>query len=127
MNLNELKDAVKTEPIKKQIEFENLFDVVVSVAQKGQVPTLKMLKQVYEAYQVQNEKIAEGFFDILKNSLIRENGDIPTTVYLSSSATRLVEDCYFNMINNTNASQQIVKKFASGKSPDDQPTIISRI
>ena len=115
MDIKELKDKVKAEPIKKAVEFDDLYDVVIEFAGKGQVGTLKMLKQVYDAYKEQNSTIAEGFSDILKRSLIRENGDIPTSIYIPGSATKVIEDCYHQMIANKSASQQIMDRYTGPK------------
>ena len=118
MELKELKEAVKKDPIKKAVNFEQLYDVVVEVAAKGQVATLKMLKQVYEAYEEQNPKIADEFFDILKNSLARENGDISAYVHIPAAGKRIIEDCYFGMIGNKNESQKIMDRYTK-KTLDD--------
>ena len=119
MDTKELKNKVKENPIKKSIEFDALFDVVAAVAQKGDLATLKMLKQVHDAYEEQNPEIAEAFFDVLKNSLIRETGDIPTSVHIPSKAKGIVEDCFYDMLKNKNASQQIVDLFAAKKTLED--------
>lgn len=111
MDLMELKEVVKNEPIKKRIEFEQLYEVVIAAAQKGQIPTLKMLKQVYEAYKEQNPGIADEFYNILKNSLNKERGDIPTTVRIPAQAKNIIEGCYFDMLKKKDMSQQIMDRY----------------
>ena len=105
-----LEEQINNNPIKKAITFEKLYDVAISIANKGEVPTLKMLKHVYEAYEIQDAEIAGELMKILKDSIIRENGDIPASIYIPTKAQQIIENAYFTMVANS-------------KEPDPQKTM----
>lgn len=105
MNLSKHKyknllEQINNEPIKKVITFDELYDVAMSIVNKGDESTLKMLKQVYKAYSAQNKDIAQEFLQILKDSMYKENGDIPAFVYFDSKAKQIIEKCYYTMLSN---------------------------
>ena len=96
----ELREQINDDPIKKGVSFEQAYDVAMSIADNGDMPTLKMLKQVYYAYNEQNKEIAEKFFNILASSIIPEYGDRPSYIMISSAARKTIQECYMQMLAN---------------------------
>ena len=111
----DLEKQINNEPIKKEITFDELYEVAISIAHKGQEPILKMLKQVYKAYAIQNAEIAKRLMEILKQSIVKENGDIPAQIYVHPEVKQIIENAYYSMVTNTqkNNPQKTIDQYAN--------------